>query len=64
MTAILKQNQTDRIYQNVNDFEIRTGKFHNPNEFLQGAQFEIRILHNDPEIIDVLREIITDLLKR
>jgi len=56
------QNQMPRYYQDVNDFELRTGKFYNPNEFLQGEKFEIRILNKDPELIEALREWLTEVL--
>lgn len=64
LSQTIKQNQTDRIYQNVNGFELRTGKFYNPNEFLDGIKYEIRILHVDPELIDVLREYLTEILRK
>ena len=60
----MSQNQTPRIYQDVNGFELRTGKFYDPNEFLNGAKFEIRILHKDPEVIETLREYLMEFLKK
>lgn len=61
----VKQNQTERFYDNVNGFELRTGKFYNPNEGIQGtpAKFEIRILHENPEIITILNEKIKELIR-
>jgi hypothetical protein len=64
MNQDLKQNQTPRIYQDVNGFELRTGKFYDPNEFLNGAKFEIRILHKDPVVIEALREYLMEFLKK
>lgn len=64
LSVVIKQNQTDRIYQDVNGFELRTGKFYNPNEFLDGSKHEIRILHADPELIESLREYITEVLRK
>jgi len=58
-----KQNQIKREYEDVNGFELRTGKFYNPNEFLQGEKFEIRILHKDPEMIEVLHDKLIEILK-
>jgi len=59
----LKQNQTDRIYDEINGFELRTGKFYDPGAYLNGIKFEIRILNRDPYQIEVLREIIKEILK-
>lgn len=61
----LKQNQTPRIYEEINGFELRTGKFFNPNEGIAGTppKWEIRILHTDPELIEVLRLKLMEMLK-
>ena len=60
-----KQNQTERIYDDINGFELRFGKFYNPNEWIQGVseKFEIRILHKDPEIISILNQKIKEMLQ-
>jgi len=63
MSQTVKQNQTDRIYEEINGFELRTGKFYDPGEFLNGAKFEIRILNKDPDQIEVLLEQIKEILK-
>lgn len=61
----VKQNQTERIYDDINGFELRFGKFCNPHEWIQGIQekFEIRILHQDSEIISILNQKIKEMLQ-
>lgn len=54
----------NRVYEDVNGFELRTGKFYNPNEFLDGEKFEIRILNKDPEVIESLREVLVEMLQK
>lgn len=58
----IKQNQTPRIYEETNGFEMRTGKFYDPNEKLNGIKFEIRILSKDPELIEILRSKIKEII--
>lgn len=52
-----------RKYETVNGFEIRTGKFNDPNEKFNGTRFEIRILHPDHELMEALADKIKDMLK-
>ena len=61
----VKQNQTERMYNDINGFELRFGKFYNSNEGIQGIseKFEIRILHKDPEIISILNQKIKEMLQ-
>lgn len=40
----LKQNQTPRDYFDQGGFEIRIGKFYDPNSYHNGDKMEIRIL--------------------
>jgi len=40
----IKQNQTPREYLDIGGFELRIGKFYDPNENLNGPKMEIRIL--------------------
>lgn len=58
----IKQNQTERIYENLKGFELRLGKFYNPNEYLDGIKFEIRILNHNNQLIEVLYEKIKEWL--
>ena len=61
----VKQNQTERIYDDINGFELRFGKYYNPNELIQSIseKFEIRILHKEPEIISILNQKIKEMLQ-
>ena len=65
---MIKQNQTEREYVKLNGFNLRIGKFYDPNEFLNGTQMEIRITKsiendNDTELFEALVNKIKDLLK-
>lgn len=60
---MIKQNQTPRNYETVNGFEIRTGKFVNPNEHIDGEKWEIRITSTDFELMEVLHEKIVEILQ-
>lgn len=64
-TKDMKQNQTERIYETINGFDLRTGRFNNPNEGIKGEpiKFEIRILHEDPELIITLLEKIKEWIQ-
>ena len=50
-------------YEEVNGFKIRYGKFYDPNDYINGINFEIRILHEDPEQQEALLEKIRKLLQ-
>lgn len=56
------QNTTPREYETVNGFEIRFGKFVNPNEHLDGLKFEIRILNPDLELMIALKDKIKEIV--
>lgn len=43
-----------RKLENINGFELRFGKFYDPNEYLNGPKLEIRILNKDPEMMHAL----------
>ena len=62
MKQMVKQNQTERRYFDINDFEFRVGKFYDPNEHFNGSKFEIRILHKDPELLESLLEQIKEVV--
>jgi hypothetical protein len=49
---LLRQNQTPREYSELNGFELRVGKFHDPNEYFNGEKMELRILHKTDEDIE------------
>jgi hypothetical protein len=51
-----------REYHTINEFEIRLGRFYDPNEHSNGTRYEIRILHHDYELIEALRDKIKDVL--
>lgn len=57
------QNTTPRHYQEINGFEIRSGKFVDPNAYLNGEKWEIRILSKDFELMQVLQEKIIEIVK-
>ncbi len=58
-----KQNQIPRTYEKINGFELRSGKFYDSNEHLNGIRFEIRILHEDLELIEALLIKIKELIQ-
>lgn len=65
---MIKQNQTEREYVKLNGFNLRIGKFYDPNEFLNGTHMEIRITKsiendNDTELFEALVNKIKDWLK-
>ena len=57
------RSQPNRIYEDINEFEFRFGKFKDPNEFLNGTKFEIRILSKDQEEIESLYDKIKEIIK-
>lgn len=59
----MKSGQPERDYKVINDFDLRFGKFYDPNEYLNGISFEIRVLHKDPELLHALYEKIVGWIK-
>ena len=59
----VKQNQTPRIYEEINGFEIRSGKAYNYNPHLTPEKFEIRIMTEDFELGEVLLEKLKEWLQ-
>lgn len=57
----MKQNQTTREYLEMNGFELRIGKFYDPNEKFNGEKMEIRILHKIDEEIDQFDSLISKI---
>lgn len=58
------RSEPDRFYFDVGDFEIRTGKFNDPNVHLNGEKWEIRILSKDFELMEVLADKIKEILSK
>ena len=56
------QNTTPRRYEEINGFEIRTGKFVDPNWHLNGEKWEIRITSKDYELMQVLADKIREVV--
>jgi len=50
-------------YYQVDGFEIRMGKFHDPNAHFNGDKWEIRIHHRNAQVIEALLEKLKDDLK-
>lgn len=57
------QNTTPRRYETINGFEIRTGKFVDPNSYLNEEKWEIRITGPDFELMQVLEEKLMEILR-
>ncbi|GEM_PF-3909158 len=56
------RSEPKRIYEDIGGFELRYGKFYNYNPHLDPTKFEIRILHQDPELLMMLNEKIKEWL--
>lgn len=50
-------------YYESDGFEIRMGKFNDPNSYHNGDKWEIRILHRNAQVIEALLEKLKDDLK-
>lgn len=60
---MIKQNQTPRVYETINHFEIRTGLAYNYNPKLTPEKLEIRILTEDFDLGEALISKIKEWLK-
>lgn len=58
------RSEPDRQYFDIGDFEIRTGRFNDPNWNLNGEKWEIRILSKDFELMEVLADKIKEILSK
>ncbi len=58
-----KKMETDRIYETIGDFDLRFGKFYDPNVKFNGEKIEIRILCADNEMQEALFDKIKEWLK-
>ena len=64
---MIKPNTIQREYSEINGFELRIGKFADPNEKFNGTKMEIRILkrietEEDASLFDALKEKIKEYL--
>jgi hypothetical protein len=50
-------------YESIENFELRSGLFNDPNRKYNGSKFELRILHEDPDMMEMLKEKIIEMLK-
>jgi hypothetical protein len=57
------KSEPDRRYFEIGDFEIRTGRFNDPNAYFNGEKWEIRILSKDFELMQVLEEKLKEMLQ-
>ena len=57
----MKQNQTPREYFELNGFEVRIGKFYDPNVHMNGDKMEIRILHKIDDQIEQFDSLVSKL---
>jgi hypothetical protein len=49
----IKQNQTPRLYFEINGFEFRVGEFYDPNRHFNGPKMELRVLKQiDDDLLD------------
>lgn len=58
------RSEPDRRYFEIGDFEIRTGKFNDPNVHFNGEKWEIRITSKDFELMQILEEKIKEMLTK
>ena len=56
------RSEPDRQYFDIGEFEIRTGKFNDPNVHFNGEKWEIRIISKDMELMEVLADKIKEML--
>ncbi len=66
--SLNKSNQTPRQYLELSGFEIRIGKFVDPNEHFNGSKMEIRITklindENDTALFESLKNKIMEWLQ-
>ena len=57
-------SEPDRQYFDIGEFEIRTGKFNDPNAHINGEKWEIRITSPDFELMQVLGDKIKEMLSQ
>lgn len=60
---MIKQNQTPRVYETINGFDIRAGKAYNYDPNLNKEKFEIRIQTEDFDLGEALLSKIKEWLK-